>query len=77
MLDLEPIKERESKATEGPWDDNNTDCWRWAGMPRSQLRDNRCFVAHARTDIPALVAEVERLREEMRCLFEQRRRGKY
>jgi len=68
MLDLDAIKKREEAATEGPWPDNNTDNWRWPGIPRSQLAKNRHFIAHARTDIPALVAEVERLRAEIRKL---------
>jgi hypothetical protein len=76
-LDLEPIKARAGKATEGPW--------RWLGRlvlagergvtvvsgwkPLEGWFDN-ChpnleFIANSRTDIPALVAEVERLRAVM------------
>ena len=61
-LDLEAIRERCEAATEAPWPDNGTDSWRWPGMPRSQLAANRRFVARARSDVPALVEEVERLR---------------
>jgi len=38
----------------------------YEGLSREQqkalVRNNRIFVAHARSDVPALVAEVERLR---------------
>ena len=70
---LQEIKERAEKATDGPWE------WRggklgnlevkeavlWAeynGKINSTKRDAD-FIAHARQDIPELVAEIERLRE--------------
>ena len=69
-LDLDPIKARADAATEGPWgvedarvfgDDGRTQVCTLSGT-RAWLPDAE-FIAHARTDIPALIAEVERLRE--------------
>jgi len=65
---LNAIKERAAKATPGPW--------RSAGLygVRTQndealsipLRpEDATFIAYAREDVPALVAEVERLRAEL------------
>ena len=50
-LDLEAIKARATAATEGPWE--------WDDPTIGQ------FLAHAREDIPALLAEVERLRGQL------------
>lgn len=76
MLDLEPIKAREQAATEGPWekrpvgggldfDVSSTIRGDLVGDYRGQFNreEDADFVAHARTDIPALIAEVERLRK--------------
>jgi hypothetical protein len=103
-LDLEAVKARCEKATEGPW------CWENCGekgndvvvgialdsqdrhiegqIPADSDADadqvvarrtpllgeatpaDAAFIAHARTDIPALVAEVERLREALLNLLE-------
>lgn len=64
-LDLEQIKNRADKASAGPWT-AHPDGLVWAprlGDPvsRSELAEDAVFIAHARTDLPRLVAEVERL----------------
>lgn len=75
-LDLEAIKARMAVARPGPWEETFTsfgEAQVWAyrhGEPEANRRialfDARVdaeFVAHARTDVPALVSEVERLRD--------------
>ena len=67
---LAEIKERCEKATPGPWkvvegksfgvqseNKNIASCFR---------TENEQFIAHSRTDIPELIAEVERLKAENR-----------
>jgi hypothetical protein len=75
---LQEIKDRESKATKGPWVHlENTPFWgeirtanekeftQIAVMPHLDDRtDDFNFIAWAREDIPALVVEVERLQAE-------------
>lgn len=73
-LDLDTIKARCEAATPGPWyasvGDFSTDFGIIHKDPDQGRRtlayglscDDQIFVAHARTDVPALVAEVERLR---------------
>lgn len=65
---LAEIKAREQAATSGPWkvgisalitDGNGQALFFGEGA-----KGNAAFIVNARTDIPALVAEVERLREE-------------
>jgi hypothetical protein len=72
---LQEIKDRESKATEGPWVHlENTPFWgeirtaneksftQIAVMPELDDRtDDFNFIAWARTDIPDLLAELEQL----------------
>lgn len=63
---LQEIKAREQAATPGPWEKLsfyicNKNKTVIAGVG---VRENAQFIAHARTDIPALVAEVERLMAE-------------
>jgi hypothetical protein len=78
MLDLEPIKARMEAATEGPWHKLfSTASGPSVGIYKDQNQrhqqtlayglsdNNQDFVAHSRTDIPALVAEVEMLREAL------------
>lgn len=70
--ELDEMQARCDAATEGPWDINNdlgTDeiyCdWHSVGPIAlvGQFADaNSIFIAHARTDIPRLIAEVRRLR---------------
>jgi hypothetical protein len=81
---LQEIKDRESKATEGPWVHlENTPFWgeirtanensftQIAVMPHLDDRTGDFnFIAFAREDIPALVAEVERLQAEIKQLKE-------
>ena len=74
-LDLGPIKVREAVTTPGPWvtdppgpysvvvyGKDGGGSFMVAGGARPE--DGR-FIAHARTDVPALVAEVDRLRAEL------------
>ena len=76
-LDLDPIKAREAAATPGPWkvvdpgyrvavDDGTGFLVANTFMaPSSRDLPDARFIAHARTDVPALLAEVERLRAEL------------
>lgn len=66
---LAEIKAREQAATPGPWH-HDKDCLDYirdtngSNICMIYQREDDAFIAHARTDIPALVAEVERLAEE-------------
>lgn len=76
-LDLDPIRERLAAATPGPWDHNTAaeliqtekgdtvvvPAWFGEDLPRWEGAE---FIAHAPADVAALVAEVERLRENPR-----------
>lgn len=75
---LAEIKAREQVATPGPWEEKtnrhpqcNGEPWGWISGASGNItwsgyvgKTNADFIAHARTDIPALVAEVERLTRE-------------
>ena len=76
MIDLDAIKARCEAATPGPWEVNGSPHDRHIATVgrhhitkpdragRSAHNDEIAkFIAHARTDVPALVAEVERLRK--------------
>lgn len=77
-IDLAAIGARERAATPGPWEPNGDD-WRATGEPalvcagRSVVAviqfegtdADAAFIAHAREDVPALIAEVRRLRAQM------------
>ena len=79
MLDLEPIKERLTAATPGPWfaDDDggvSTEPHAYTMTSTPVVDTEGCgmgnpkdatFIANAPTDITALVAEVERLEKEV------------
>ena len=73
MLNLEEIKAREQAATKGPWNHNGKldirqDFGEWlCGAVKESDAD---FIAHARTDIPALIAEVEQLRQDKECCLQ-------
>lgn len=82
--DLQAIRERCEAATPGPWfgcGDHIDDCsgkpfaqavGRFADRSHDTFCQNNEFIAHARQDIPALLAEVERLQTEnlgLRRLF--------
>jgi hypothetical protein len=82
-IDLDAIKARLEGVTEGPWEigkwgnrDQSKDWDHYIDGPEmgydSDFRffvDAR-FIAAARTDIPALVAEVERLRAALQLILE-------
>lgn len=81
MLDLEPIKARAKGITPGTWfiEDNmvmnETRSHTMVLLP-SEANDehdaaNAEFIAHARTDVPALIAEVEEQRETIVRLVDQ------
>lgn len=75
---LQGIKARADAATPGPWEEKtnrhpqcNGEPWGWISGASGNItwsgyvgKTNADFIAHARTDIPALVAEVERLAAE-------------
>jgi hypothetical protein len=78
-MNIEEIKAREQAATPGPWVSifdlkgfTVYDMSGEKGVIIAKLRNSKCkykqpdadFISHARTDIPALLAEVERLTEE-------------
>jgi hypothetical protein len=80
-MDLEAIKARAEAATPGPWfvdrgGEINDPYYSIPGVCRDRYGDNSLmvgsdrptadFIAHARTDVPALVAEVEELRADLR-----------
>lgn len=71
---LAEMKERESKATPGPW----YMAGKWTVLSRRNSGDmvanmsrldeheaNADFIAHARTDIPILITEIDRQRKEI------------
>jgi hypothetical protein len=69
-LDLDAIRRRCEAATEGPWATyKSANGWHYmiptVGVVDSVFRQAEAdvrFIAHAREDVPALIAEVERLR---------------
>lgn len=77
-LDLDAISARAAAATEGPWVIERARIWSGEPHPpKTELlmfRGGREwtpdaeFIAHARTDVPALVEEVKRLREQVGCM---------
>lgn len=69
---LNAIKERAEKATAGPWEIDDIDRTIWNKSGRNYVGSLRKFpiadiefITQARTDIPTLIAEVERLRKEL------------
>ncbi|PBC80149.1 hypothetical protein BX265_4985 [Streptomyces sp. TLI_235] len=77
-LDLGPIEARERAATDGPWyvEETRSDLTRWVtdlaglldisfGYVGNRTQADATFVAHAREDVHALLAEVRRLRTEL------------
>lgn len=75
---LAEIRARAEAATPGPWEHeyDERDAWRVFGNPAMLTTvltpgipprySDAAFIAHAREDIPFLLAEVERLREGLR-----------
>ena len=75
-LDLEAIRQRVEAATPGPWEligggefVTGADVL-VAPDDGGVTADNAIFIAHAREDVPALLAEVERLRDGIAELVE-------
>lgn len=69
-LDLDAIEARVNAATAGPWQHDGNDGLVWPpriGDPVSGSNEmaDADFIAAARTDVPALVAEIKRLREQL------------
>jgi hypothetical protein len=65
-LDLDAIKARAEAAIDGPWIADDVYVTTESGDLLSDAPDaaaTAVFIAHAREDVPALVAEVERLRQ--------------
>jgi cell division septum initiation protein DivIVA len=77
-LDLDAIEARANAATPGPWVQSQRDMWMvyrdGGGTPEIDvgggydIKENAAFVAHARSDVPALVAEVRNLRAYVAAL---------
>ena len=74
------IKARAEAATPGPWGIEHVERRIWGGservcflfgQDRRQNENNGVFIAHARQDIPDLLAEVERLRAEVARLKDE------
>jgi len=77
MLNLDEIRARAEKAEEGPWITKGkpTDICMHVGSVNGKFEtgcilfggkvETANFIAHARADVPALIAEVERLRERV------------
>ena len=76
-LDLEAIRARADAATDGPWEVSRGEDYR-DGLPTRYVRfgpnsdstvidrdEDAAFIAAARTDVGALLAEVERLRQRV------------
>jgi hypothetical protein len=66
---LAEIRAREQAATKGPWSDWDSCCVWYKGSEvlcevLTGESADQAFIAHARTDIPELLAEVERLAAE-------------
>ena len=67
LQELEEIRKRCDAATEGPWEqedcrENHIATATGMDIAHAPKQINAQFIAHARTDVPALLAEVERLR---------------
>lgn len=80
-LDLDAIQERADNASEGPWIVYLGDTWYVHSADYSEgvaaisgeHDGNAIFIAAARTDVPALVAEVRRLRAQLDSTTERLR----
>ena len=73
---LNAIKERVAKATQGPWEYDEEDRGIWnkgalnyLGTVKLPNKDAN-FIAHSREDVPALIAEVERLHKALEKVME-------
>lgn len=84
-MDVKAIRERAEKATPGPWTIHS---WgeitsfdvtqRYVAQAIAinagyeVAKANADFIAHARTDVPALIDEIERLRRELADALQKR-----
>lgn len=71
--ELDEIRERAEKATPGAWEVGHASIWAringaltriFAICGSRKWEPDAQFIAHARTDIPALLSEADRLRDE-------------
>ena len=66
---LAEIKERADKSAIGEWvydvSNNRINCGHYLIAENTEYEADALFVAHARQDVPELVAEVERLQSEL------------
>lgn len=84
-IDLNAIKKRAEHATEGPWYFTEFDRYHISpdiedGMEIAEAyaEHDAAFIAHARQDVPALIAEVERLRtQQARLIAELEKADKF
>lgn len=73
---LNAIKERVAKATSGPWEYDNEERGIWNNGGFNYLGTvtlshiDADFIANAREDMPALIAEIERLRKAIEQIIE-------
>jgi hypothetical protein len=74
---IEEIKERLSKASDGPWESNEDDFYITCGrkiiavaqnvnVPIKQIEANQQLIAHAREDIPFLLSRISALEAEVK-----------
>ena len=77
--EIEAIRKRADKATEGPWwaseglyvvNNLTGDSYEWDAdfVAETERESDAEFIAHAREDIPKLLAEIERLRSGLEAL---------
>jgi hypothetical protein len=86
---LDEIEQRANAATPGPWTTDGWEIYQGGGSSAPDLmawagetcraddydgsRNDADFIAHARTDVPALLAEIRRLRAEVADFKEAQR----
>jgi hypothetical protein len=80
-LDLDAIEARANAATPGPWVQSQRDMWMvyrdGGGTPEIDvgggydIKEDATFIAAARSDVPALVAEVRRLARWLRMIADR------
>ena len=81
--DLDEIQDRADKATDGPWETHEDAPGEWLirDVPSAEKGDlvghaealdesDAVFIAHARTDVPALVAALRRV-EKLLAMYEK------
>lgn len=87
-VDLDAIEARANAATPGPWGHYSTGSYVYATRTKvcqledpwianGNQRNDAAFIAHAREDVPALIAEVRRLREELAVAEGRAAQGAY